>query len=120
MKEFKQKKILYCTDFLKSMIVLIPKRKQKGYLKAPFGGTHANDLYWNFLSLDGQQYINNCCDIDGYLEITLNIFDNNNQDEEYKKAIKQILKDLIKVFNHCDSFEKINNRNEIFDIILNK
>lgn len=47
------------------VLFLIPKKRGKGFLKAPFGGHHCNDYYFAFKNLCDYD----CVDIDGYLEV---------------------------------------------------
>jgi ABC-type tungstate transport system permease subunit len=81
------KAIYHVSESMNALLVLIPKKRGKGYLKSPFGGHHRNDKYNEFLTLDDQHDTSELNDVDGYLHISLRSFAD---PEKTKKVLEEL------------------------------
>lgn len=108
---FKKNIGLYSTHSM-DLVVLIPKLRGVGYVKAPFGGHHSNQYYRAFMMFDFPLHYFGCCDADGYLIIPLTF----NTQQEHKELVENVLKALIEIFPRISEFKKIE-WNDYFDIV---
>jgi len=96
-----------------NVLLLIPKLRGEGYLRAPFGGQHSNERYWDFI---GEMRLGgDVTDCDGYVSIDLRL----SNDGERIKAPEIIYAAVRKVFQQVENF-KLTSHYDIMTIVINQ
>ena len=83
--------------------ILIPKKKDIGYLKSPFGGHYAGAKYKEFCQLN-LTYAGDDFDIYGHLFIGIGL---NSWDNDYDAAVKEIMDGVVSLFPQCCGYKEI-------------
>lgn len=99
----KETTLLYSTS-LNEIAVLIPRKHLNGYLKAPFGGSHTNEKYKEWMREVSEMPIFSTCDLDGYLSIG---FLSDRYKDHVKNNLQKVIETLIKLFPQITDSKEI-------------
>lgn len=105
--------------YLKSIGVLIPKRKGTGYCKSVFGFHSSNKQSQLFDDIKPEWFAGDTCDIDGYLDIEIRIPNDWANNKEYKEGLSLTIDALKQCFPFVTEFQEIS-VDEFTDYVLRK
>lgn len=107
---------IYAINSVGNLCILIPKLRGDGYVKAPFGGHHANEKYREITHYNDLP-IKDIEDCDGYVSVSFSV---SRWSDTFTLIIGEVQEHFEKVLPRIKKWEKLSHKEFMEQVMINE